>query len=272
MESLEHLSELQRQDLDILKEFVRICEEKGFRYYLVAGSMLGAVRHRGFIPWDDDIDVAMPRKDYDAFLEVAPGLLPEKYRLETPRQREHVTIVSTIVSNEGGFTLNNASKVQSTGAWIDIMMIDGVPNPGLKRRLHWFHYLFLRALYQISHFNEVVDRNRERPGFEKLIISFASATNMQRILNPTKVNHRIERLMRRFDYDSCEYVATYCGIYRDREIVPKSWYGEGADYPFENMTAKGLADADAYLTQIYGDYMTPPQDTSSKHNVKREQD
>lgn len=270
MKALDHLSELQRQDLEILKEFVRICERKGLRYFLVAGSMLGAVRHRGFIPWDDDIDVAMPRRDYDAFLEAAPDLLPEKYRLETPRQREHVTIVSTIVSNEGGFTLNNASKIQNTGAWIDIMMIDGVPDPGLRRKLHWLHYLVLRALYQISHFNEVVDQNRERPGFEKAIIRFASITNMQRLLDPIRVNRRIEKLMRAFDYDSYDYVATYCGIYRDREIVPKSWYGDGTDYPFEDMVVKGLDDAPAYLTQIYGDYMTPPSDTSSKHNVKRE--
>ena len=67
MDKIHKLSSLQRQDLEILKEFQQICNNNGLRYFVVAGSMLGAVRHHGFIPWDDDIDVAMPRTDYDRF-------------------------------------------------------------------------------------------------------------------------------------------------------------------------------------------------------------
>ena len=265
------LSSLQEQDLIILKEFQRICEAEGLRYFVVAGSMLGAVRHQGFIPWDDDIDVAMPRQDYDKFLRVAPKLLPKGYRLETPRQRDHVTIVSTIISEKGGFTLNNAAKTLHTGAWIDIMMIDGVPDPGIRRTSHYYRYMALRALYQISHFDEVVDQNRERPMLEKAIIRFAAATRIQRFVDSKKVNRRIERLMRSVPYDSSNYVATYCGIYRKNEIVPKSWYGKGTKYAFEDTEVYGLDDADKYLTQLYGDYMTPPADTAvSKHNVKEE--
>ena len=267
MEKTHELSSLQRQDLEILKEFQRICEANHLKYFVVAGSMLGAVRHHGFIPWDDDIDVAMPRADYDRFLEIAPAQLNSAYSLESPRQREHVTIVSTIVSNKGGYTLNNAQKTLHTGAWIDIMMIDGVPAPGLRRKIHWYRYMMLRAMYQISHFDEVVDQNRERPGYEKAIIKFAKVTRMQRLLNPEKINAKIEKLMRSVPYERSEYVATYCGIYRQNEIVPKAWYGQGTPYPFEDTTVYGLDDADKYLTQLYGDYMTPPKDISGRHNV-----
>ena len=269
---MEHkLSSLQQQDLVILKEFQRICDANGLHYYVVAGSMLGAIRHQGFIPWDDDIDVAMPRDDYDRFLEIAPLQLSQQYIIESPRDRDHVIVSATIKSKKGGFTLHNAQKVVHTGAWIDIMMIDGVPDPGLKRAIHWYHYLALRALYQISHFDEAVDQNRERPGYEKLIIRFAKVTKMQRWLNPVKVNARIERLMRKVSYAQSNYVATYCGIYRKKEIVPKAWYGKGTKYVFEDTEVYGLDDADKYLTQLYGDYMTPPSDTSvSKHNVKEE--
>ena len=262
------LTSLQKQDLEILKEFQRICDDNGLMYFVVAGSMLGAVRHQGFIPWDDDIDVAMPREDYDRFLEVAPAQLSSDYFLESPRDKQHVTIVSTITSKKGGFTLNNAQKALHTGAWIDIMMVDGVPDPGIKRAIHWYRYLTLRAFYQMSHFEEVVDQNRKRPAYEKIIIKFAKVTKIQRLLNPAKINNKIEKLMRSVPYEKSNYVATYCGIYRKNEIVPKTWYGEGKKYKFEDTEVYGLSDADKYLTQLYGDYMTPPEDISvSKHNV-----
>lgn len=259
------LSSLQEQELEILKEFQRICNANNLQYFVVAGTMLGAMRHHGFIPWDDDIDVAMPRRDYDKFLEIAPKMLASDYYLETPREREHVTIVSTITSKKGGFTLNNAQKTLHTGAWIDIMMIDGVPDPGIKRMIHWYRYMALRALYQISHFDEVVDQNRKRPAYEKAIIKFAQITKLQKLLDSSKINARIEKLMRSVAYEESNYVATYCGIYRKNEIVPKEWYGKGIKFSFEDTEVFGLSKADKYLTQLYGDYMTPVQNKERSH-------
>lgn len=271
MEHEHKLSSLQEQELEILKEFQRICECNDLQYFMVAGSMLGAVRHHGFIPWDDDIDVAMPRHAYDRFLEIAPQQLHSDYFIESPRDKNHVTIVSTITSKKGGYTLNNAQKTLHTGAWIDIMMIDGVPDPGIKRMFHWYKYMALRALYQISHFDEVVDQNRKRPVYEKAIIQFAKITKLQKLLNSVKINARIEKLMRSVPYEESNFVATYCGIYRKKEIVPKKWYGEGKKYIFEETEVYGLSDADKYLTQLYGDYMIPPTDVNvSKHNVTEE--
>lgn len=265
------LSSLQIQEFQILKEFQKICNAYSLRYYVVAGSMLGAIRHQGFIPWDDDIDVAMPRKDYDKFLRIAPEELSENYYLSTPREKEHILIVSNIISRRGGFVLNNAEKRVHTGAWIDIMVIDGVPKPGLRRCLHWYRYMWLRMLYQISHFEEVVDQKRERPLYEKAIIHFAKITRLQRALDSTKINRKIEEHLRSVPYDSSEYVATYCGIYRKNEIVPKEWYGNGTRYPFEDSYVYGLDEADKYLTQLYGDYMTIPRNIAvSKHNVTEE--
>lgn len=264
----ENLTNLQKQDLEILKVFINICKEKDLRYFMVAGSMLGAKRHNGFIPWDDDIDVAMPRRDYDIFLSCAQDMLPDEYYLETPREKEHFLIVSNIYSKEKSFLLNNSENKQITGAWIDIMVIDGVPNPGIRRTIHWYRYMGLRALYQISHFDEVVNQERKRPFFEKAIISFAKITKMQRLLNPEKINTSIEKLMRTCDYDQADFAATYCGIYRKKEIVPKQWYGNARMYSFEDIEVCGLEDADKYLTQLYGDYMTPPSDKTSRHNVK----
>ncbi len=261
------LTNLQKQDLEILKVFIQICKEKKLRYFLVAGSMLGAKRHHGFIPWDDDIDVAMPRKDYDIFLSCAQSMLPDKYYLETPREKKHFLMGSNIYSKEKSFFLNNSESKQITGAWIDIMVIDGVPNPGIRRIIHWYQYMVLRALYQISHFNEAVNQERKRPFFEKVIISFAKITQMQRLLNPEKINTSIEKLLRSCEYDKADFAATYGGIYRKKEIVPKQWYGNPQTYLFEELEVCGLEEADKYLTQLYGNYMIPPFDKTGRHNV-----
>ncbi len=265
------LSELQQQELSILKEFQSICHKYGLKYFVVAGSMLGAIRHNGFIPWDDDIDVAMPRKDYDRFLKIAPSELSSSLYLSTPREKSHILIVTNIISRKGGFVLNNAEKKIHTGAWIDIMVIDGVPKPGLKRSLHWYRYLCLRALFQMSHFNEVVDQKRKRPFVERIIIKIAKVTRMQRILNPVKINNRMEKLLRSVPYGTSQFAATYCGIYRKKEIVPRKWYGKGCRYVFEDTYVNGLSNADKYLKQLYGDYMKiPKKEDIREHNVTEE--
>ena len=85
--SKHELSKLQEAELDIFKEFIRICQENHLRYFICGGSFLGAIRHKGFIPWDDDIDVAMPRPDFEIFLQIAPRLLPEDLYLSTYKLR-----------------------------------------------------------------------------------------------------------------------------------------------------------------------------------------
>ena len=89
MEIDSRLRKLQMAELEILKEFVRLCEAHGLQYYLVGGTLLGAVRHKGFIPWDDDIDVAMPRGDYDRFSQIAPKELDPRYFYQCPDTDPH---------------------------------------------------------------------------------------------------------------------------------------------------------------------------------------
>ena len=128
--SKHELSKLQEAELDIFKEFIRICQENHLRYFICGGSFLGAIRHKGFIPWDDDIDVAMPRPDFEIFLQIAPRLLPEDLYLSTYKLgAEHITLVAMIINKHKDFVLNNAAKQVRTGAWVDILVIDGAPEP-----------------------------------------------------------------------------------------------------------------------------------------------
>ena len=161
---IEKLSRLQLEEYDILKEFVRICDEQKLRYYVWGGSLLGAVRHQGFIPWDDDIDMAMPRPDFEKFLQIAPSLLKKDLYLSTYNTRsDHITLVAQIFNKNKEFLLNNAEKQVRTGAWLDILVIDGAPPAGVKRTIFGIKYSYYRMMNQFAHFSEIVNLNKKRP-------------------------------------------------------------------------------------------------------------
>ena len=129
-----NLSDLQRAQLNLLSVFVSICESEKLRYYLVEGSMLGAIRHKGFIPWDDDIDVAMPRRDYEIFVHKANQLLCNQYKLTTHLDNDHYWMTAILWDNECKVKLSNAVESIIKNAWIDIIPLDGMPEKPIKQK------------------------------------------------------------------------------------------------------------------------------------------
>lgn len=263
------LSKLQIAELDILKTFIKICEENNLRYFLCYGSMIGAIRHQGFIPWDDDIDVAMPRPDYQKFMEISSSVLPDNLYFSTYKLgKEHITLSSMIINKNKDFTLNNANTVTETGAWIDVLAIDGAPAEGIQRKLFFVKYLYRRTMCQLSHFNEVVNLKKKRPWYEKVVIKIAQLTNIERFLNPVKAGEKYHRLLSSVPYDTAKEVATFQGDDRLEGIVPKSVYGNGKKYKYEDIYVIGPDDYDTYLKCYYPNYMTPPpMDQRNKHGV-----
>lgn len=264
------LSKLQEEELKIFKAFKEICENHALKYFICGGSFLGAVRHEGFIPWDDDIDVAMPRPDFEFFLEIAPKLLPEHLYLSTYKRGEkHITLVAQIFNKNECFTLNNSAKKMKTGAWVDILVIDGAPKAGMARKFFGLKYMYYRMMNQFAHFDEIVNLNKIRPWYERAAIKFAQITKIEKSLDPVKIGDRFHRFLKKNPYETSTEVATFMGAAKMREILPKKVYGEGTDYIFENTMVKGPDMADVYLSHFYGDYMTPPPEhLRNKHNVK----
>ena len=267
------LSTLQKEELKIFKVFIKICEDNNLTYMICGGSFLGAVRHKGFIPWDDDIDVAMPRWDFEKFIEIAPEILPKDLYLSTYKLRkDHITLVAQIFNKNKKFTLNNSSKVMKTGAWIDILVIDGAPKPGFKRKLFGIKYMYYRMMNQFAHFDEIVNLNKKRPFYENIAIKFAQITKIEQKLNAEKIGDKFHKFLKTNPYETSKYVATFMGAAKMNEILPKEVYGRGSNYEFEDMIVKGPDKYDEYLTHFYGDYMTPPPiNQRNKHNVKEEE-
>lgn len=268
---LSHLSDLQNAEFNIFRIFVDICEQKGIEYHMTGGSLIGLVRHKGFIPWDDDIDVLMTRKEYNKFLAIAAEELPESMYLSTFESPGHIWLVPRIIDKSTKFYLNNATKQKATGAWMDILVFDGVPAPGLKRKIFAGFYLFGRMMYQFSNFSEAMNMNKKRPLIQRMVMNFAKYSHIEKILNPIKMGHLYRRICSHYDLDKMDYGASLSGSMLMKEFIPKKWIGKGTKMPFEDMMVYGIDENDTYLTHFYGDYMTPPSaDDRNRHNVTTE--
>lgn len=265
-----NLRRLQLTELGLLKLFARICEKHHLRYYLSGGTLLGAVRHKGFIPWDDDADVAMPRPDYEKFLTIVRSELPEGYSFLNYKQdpayhRYFCRITDTRVK----ITNDSNTKRLIEDAWLDIQPCDGMPSGALGRKIHFWYWTFWRFLYRASCFEELTNLNRpNRPFYIRAAIRFLKITKFGANLNTFKLMTRIEKGLMKCDFDKCTHFVCFFGQYMTREIFDKKVLGAYAPYEFEDGVFKGPEDADAMLRQFYGDYMTPPSGADKlKHDI-----
>ena len=258
---------LHKVDMDIAKAVVALCDRHSLTYYMLGGTMLGAIRHKGFIPWDDDIDLGMPRDDYEKFLELAPKELPEHLKLVNYRtDPNYMYYITRILDTETKVIeerIGNENKF--TNASIDIFPIDGTPNNPVARKFYFFRVMYHRALMALC-YKDSIDRKRKRSKKEKLLLWFMEKMPVEKLTTPYKQKCKIDRLLRKQKLQGSKYIGNIMGAYRTREIVPAEYYGKGAFYPFEDMELRGLELYDEYLKYTYGDYMQlPPEDKRKTH-------
>lgn len=264
------LNELQTAGLNILVAIDGICKRHSLTYYIYGGSLLGAYRHKGFIPWDDDVDIAMTRKDFEQF-KLFENELPAHMKIDTVCNKGHQWTNAHVEDTNLRLEVGKGLKRAIMNAWVDIIIIEGVPNPGtLKYKLFSFAYLSARLLYKFSNFSNEVDLEKKRPPLESFLISFAKFTRIEKIINQHLAGCYLDWISRRFDADKCEYVATLGGTLKMDETMPKSWFGHSRYFEFEDMKVLGMDETEKFLTKIYGpNYMTPPPiDKRNQHDVK----
>lgn len=264
MTDIEHLHQV---DLEIVKQVISIFEKYNLNYYMLGGTMLGAIRHNGFIPWDDDIDLGMPRKDYESFLEICEKELPEYLQMvnykNTPNYQYYITRIQDTRVKVVEERIGNDSKY--TFASIDIFPIDGTPNNFLLRKLYYFRVLSHRALMSL-HYKDSIDRKRKRNLLEASFLWIMEKIPFEKWVDPYKEKQKIDKLLSKQNIETSKMIGNIMGAYRTREIVPKEWYGQGTKYRFEDIDLVGLDKFDDYLTYTYGDYMQlPPEDSRKTH-------
>ena len=249
------LDGLKKVELNILKAFVDICDKLDLRYYVLGGTMLGAVRHQGFIPWDDDIDVGMPRQDYEILLAKGQDLLPEGLFLQT-----HITDPD-YPANFAKIRDSRTTFVESSlknchidhGIYIDVFPLDFYPDTSVKAFERKKLLLSLRITDAFSTTGMKTKTKMVRC--------------LSRVLYPSIKGAVAKREQLFRSVTKGEKIANHCGAWGKKEIVPAHGYGQGTDLTFEGMTVKVPDDYHSWLTQVYGDYMQlPPEEKRIPHH------
>lgn len=258
---------LQQAELEIFDAFTAICRKHNLQYFLNAGTLLGAVRHQGFIPWDDDMDICMPRTDYERFLGYAQKELPSRLRpiwFRNQAREELPQFHCQIVNLSFPIIQRIAEQPRKTYAWIDVFPLDGMPQNCFIRKIHGLYLLYRRARIQLSMFERNVNvKKTGRPWHERLIIRLYRITGFGRHSDPFKMMDKLERALKRFPETKYPHWVNLMGAYKLKETFPKELYGRGTVLRFEGREASGPSDADTILKTLYGDYMTPVKPKNS---------
>jgi len=253
------IHDLQRKILGNLEAVDRVCRKHHLRYYLWAGTMLGAVRHKGFIPWDDDMDICMPRPDYEKLLANWHNWLEKPYEVISHETDSTYPYPFAKIEDASTTVLERPDFKFLEGVYIDVFPIDGMPSAAWLRKLHFARYHLVRHLLFFRGRDPYKHGRGPRSWFPRLIHVLFSMEGLQR---------RLKQLMMKYDYDKSDYVLDYDD--RLKGLLPKRVMGTPQPFQFEDKVFLGVEHYDEYLTRKYGDYMqVPPKEQQVQHHFYR---
>lgn len=257
MRKIESIEELHSITLEIAKEFHRICVENNIPYYLVYGSLLGAVRHKGYIPWDDDMDVAVEYKYYKQLQEILKKELSPKYNLVTRYDKTGAAEGFLKIENTETLVIEpfKLSKDLNTGVYVDIFCL--YPSDGKTGLFSQYSRIKFLTLIQAYRF---YDKRKASP-MKKLIGKLVKF-----IFHNLKRYTIIDYIEKHLISKNGNYFCTHCTPYGTRDIVNKSIYGTPTPIEFEGCEFYGVEKPHEYLRHMYGDYMKlPPENKRRIH-------
>ena len=241
-----NLRDFQLRLLELLRLVDGVCRQHQLTYYIEVGTLLGAVRHKGFIPWDDDIDILMPRPDYDLLMAHAEEWLPRPLYMMTGRYSKgyHHAFAKVV---DGGTHL--VERGIPMGLYVDIFPVDGMTSCRLVQRFHvlWYRYVTKKMLYFCC--RDPYKHGRGPSCWWPLLC--------RRLYGYDRAHRAIERMQRRYDYATHEMTIDH--DFNLAGIMPRSVLGKPTEIEFEGVLFYGPEHPEEYLSRVYGpDYMTPP--------------
>lgn len=256
--SLEELKELQ---MDVLTAIDRFCSDNEITYSMAGGTLLGAVRHKGYIPWDDDIDIYLYRDDYNKLISTFPGVYDGHYKIASLERDKRWVRPYANAYDDRTVVIEESTEKERIGVNIDIFPIDNVPDDEQE----WRDYDIPRRRMQRFHALRFVQYNKERSFIKNATVLLTRAVTC--FISKRRMAMHLDKLAQKFDSQRTNYVFSNAqGIFVKRRFLKKV-FDQVIDIPFEDRFFKGFADYDEYLHNAYGDYMKlPPEEKRVPHH------
>ncbi len=244
--------QLKKIEINILSKIDELCKQNNLKYFICGGTLLGAVRHKGFIPWDDDIDICMPRSDYNKLADLMEqdkdymilSSVKDGYYYVFPKAVDRRTLV-----NEKGY-----KPIKNLGVSVDIFLLDGMPEDERKSE---YHYKKLKKVR-----SKITGYSLLKPKIGKNVFFYAKRCWVYYIINRYRRLEDMQKqysfIAEKFKYETSAYVYATGGAYGKKDIFRKEIFEDEEQLEFEGRYFSAPAKWDEYLRQLYGDYMQLP--------------
>lgn len=262
------LKDVQKVQYELLKEVDKICAKHNIKYFLVAGTTLGAVRHDGFIPWDDDLDIGMARDDYEKFKEIMThNFFDEMFFQDSNTDINYGNIFGKVRKTNTIYTENAAKNSRAkNGVYIDIFCFDNAPDEFIKRYYQKYSiYIYKRLLLLKNNYSLLKD---EDSFYKKIICAFLKI--ITKFLSRKALVKRIDRISKKYNVNNTLNKVNLGGAYTyEKELIPSYYLSKIELHKFEDALFPIFENFDLYLTNLYGNYMepTPLNKRENRHGI-----
>jgi len=259
------IADLQTKMLEVLEELIRVCEENGLTYFACGGTCIGALRHDGFIPWDDDLDVFMPRPDYEKLWQLRDRFQSDKYKLcrTTKEKNYHHRVQQLVDLNTTFINQRSVDEDIEHGVYIDILPMDACA-PTKTKRLAQMIQSMLYSVYNVQCLPEFHGGKMFRTAVG-IALKIIPSKNMR-----YRIWSRCERKMTKYDWDKAtQAVELTASMKVLRNPYPREWFVGVTKHKFEDIEINLPSGVDNYLKQVFGDYMSLPPESERhpRHNT-----
>lgn len=265
MKKITSIKEVQQVGKYIYCDLLRFCEPYGIKVYLTGGCLIGAMRNKGFIPWDDDIDVAISRQDYTKLVNLAKGgWISDKCRIIDPmKDTDFKGYIPVAVYENSAMISHQYREPEKLKISISIFVYDGVPKSKLLQKLFFAYVYILRAQHALcrADFRHVNTRSARLVG--PVLKPFYKNADIY------KYKQKIIRYTQRYNYSKSEYCSCNCDYRASKEVCERKAFEIPAEIEFDGMKSYTFSHYKDHLSRYYGDYMKlpPEKERNPKHNL-----
>lgn len=247
------LKRLQDIEYEALKQVKEICEKNNIVFYMRGGSALGVVKYKNFVPWDDDIDIAVPRGDYEKLINVMPEKFGEYYQFVSYQKTEnaHCYFPRVVLKKEYCRQFELPQNNERGLVLIDVLPLDGMPDSNLARQLHIYKAYFYRLLASLWTL-EVKETVSMHDGSKQKLLKVLHAVGIHKLYKQDSIYRHLDKMYAKYPFGKTKYAGMLASSKLKKEIVKTEWWGTGIKEQFRNLTVMIPYKYDEYLKCLFG--------------------